>query len=155
MMLTAYPARHLSYAITAVAHITLVLCQQLDNGNLCHLVTLLPFTDERPSIVSPHDDPEISYGYGQWPNQATLAKASFSLLAAAEMAIKHFNERDTSIVPELATLGDCNIQLDVVSGDGDSSWVFDSGYSRSKTISQELPLVSSALSSDKICTFII
>ena len=132
-MLTAYPARHLSYAITAVAHITLVLCQQLDNGNLCHLVTLLPFTDERPSIVSPHDDPEISYGYGQWPNQETLAKASFSLLAAAEMAIKHFNERDTSIVPELATLGDCNIQLDVVSGDGDSSWVFDSGYSRSKT----------------------
>ena len=122
------------------------------NGNSCHLVTLLPFTDERPPIPEAHADPLINYGYGEWPNTTSLAKASFSLLAAAEMARKHFNERDASIVPELARLGNCDIQLE--NGYGNSSWVFDSGYSRSKAVDHVLPLTASPDVSEKICAVI-
>jgi hypothetical protein len=34
-------------------------------------------------------------------------------MAAALLAAKHFNERDASVVPELAQLGDCDVQLDL------------------------------------------
>jgi len=33
------------------------------------------------------------YGYGAWPDKETLEKASFSLMATAEMAISHFVSR--------------------------------------------------------------
>ena len=51
------------------------------------------------------------YGSGLWPDNMTLAKAGFSLMAAAELARHDFNTRHTSIVPELGNLGHCNITM--------------------------------------------
>jgi hypothetical protein len=146
-MILLYPA------LILLASASSTLAQALD-GNFCHLVTLLPFTDERPPIPEPHADQAINYGYGQWPDAATLAKASFSLLAAAEMARNHFNERDGSIVPELAgeAMASCDIQLEM--GYGNSSWVFDSAYRRGKAVDQLLALTASPETSEKICAVI-
>ena len=67
-----------------------------NNGKSCRLATFIPFTDIRPAL--PHvtdaekdDDKEQNYyGYGVWPSAKVLGKASFSLLAAAELARRHF-----------------------------------------------------------------
>lgn len=130
----------------------------------CHLITLLPFTDVRPGIPPPHDDPSIDYGYGQWPDEETLGRASFSLLAAAEMARVHFNDRDASVVPELVDFEDCAVRLEFgynnsSSGndedDSSSSWVFDSAYNRGKAVDQLLPLFASPSStSHPVCAVI-
>ena len=70
----------------------------------------------------------------------------------------HFNERDSSVVPELAYLGECNVRL-AVGRDGDESgastpWVFDSGYNRLQAVNHLLPLAGSESTSDKICAVI-
>lgn len=45
----------------------------------------------RPPPPAAIQDPGIEYyGYGIWPNEESLEKASFSLMATAEMAVKHF-----------------------------------------------------------------
>lgn len=64
------------------------------------------------------------YGHGQWSSPQALGKAAFSLLATAQMAQDHFNQRISSIVPELENYRECNVTL----SDG---WYLDSAYSRS------------------------
>ena len=45
----------------------------------------------RESIAEAHADEGVEYyGYGEYPDAETLAKASFSLLATAEIARRHF-----------------------------------------------------------------
>ena len=43
-------------------------------------------------------------------NQSNIG---FSQMAAALMAAEHFNSRDSSVVPELAELGDCQIAIEI------------------------------------------
>jgi hypothetical protein len=82
------------------------------------------------------------YGYGSWPDAATLGKASFSLMAAAELARKHFNERDATIVPELAQLGDCDILLETKKSPGGETLYRDSAYSRSTVVKKLLDMTN-------------
>ena len=63
--------------------------QLQNNGTACRLLTYIPFTDLRVGPNGQHAN-EPQYGYGNWPNEAALANASISLLAAAEMARQHF-----------------------------------------------------------------
>jgi hypothetical protein len=49
--------------------------------------------NRREGIPKAHNNPDVDYfqyGYGSWPNPETLSKASFSLMAVAEMARRHF-----------------------------------------------------------------
>jgi hypothetical protein len=85
------------------------------------------------------------YGYGSWPDAATLGKASFSLMAAAELARKHFNERDATIVPELAQLGDCSILLETEKSPGGETLYIDSAYSRSTSVEKLLDMTINAI----------
>ena len=68
--------------------------QKLQNsGTHCRLLTFIPFTDEREGMTFPHNvsDPDyLRYGFGSWPNEETLGKAAYSLMASAEMARRHF-----------------------------------------------------------------
>lgn len=50
------------------------------------------------------------------------ANTGFVFMAAALMAMEHFNQRNASVVPELADLGDCSFQFDI-----NASRMFDSG----------------------------
>jgi hypothetical protein len=84
------------------------------------------------------------YGYGSWPDAATLGKASFSLMAAAELARKHFNERDAAIVPELAQLGGCSILLETEKSPGGETLYRDSAYSRSTVVAKLLNMTIEA-----------
>ena len=47
-----------------------------------------PRRDGPPEAIQ--DEGVEYYGYGVWPNQESLEKASFSLMATAEMAVAHF-----------------------------------------------------------------
>ncbi|CAB9521351.1 Gamma-aminobutyric acid (GABA) B receptor [Seminavis robusta] len=51
-------------------------------------------------------------GHGRWPPTA-FQQLSFSWAASAQMAMDHFNARDTSVIPELQTLapsnGECSV----------------------------------------------
>lgn len=100
----------------------LVAAQKLQQNQTCRITTFIPFTDQREG--PPIDGIESIYGYGQWPDAVTQAKASFSLMAAAEMARIHFNERNAVIVPELGDLRGCPIQIP------EESWYLDSAYDR-------------------------
>jgi hypothetical protein len=100
----------------------------------------------RESIPEAHADPGVDYyGYGSWPDAETLGKASFSLMAAAELARKHFNERDSTIVPELAQLGGCDIRLETQSIPGNESLYIDSAHSRSTAVEKLLSTIIEAI----------
>jgi hypothetical protein len=117
------------------------------NSNF-HLCTALKSTGayRRESIPEAHADPGVDYyGYGSWPDAATLGKASFSLMAAAELARKHFNERDATIVPELAQLGDCGILLETEKSPGGETLYIDSAYSRSTSVEKLLDMTIEAI----------
>jgi hypothetical protein len=120
--------------------------QKLQEGNTCQLAAFIPFTDERNGPPEDHIDPnEVFYGYGSWPNAESLAKASFSLMAAAEMARRHFNERNPIIVPELSDYQHCAITMP-------DTIYLDSGYNRGRAV-DELLKVSNPLQND-ICAVI-
>jgi hypothetical protein len=103
-------------------------------------------TCRRESIPEAHADPGVDYyGYGSWPDAASLGKASFSLMAAAELARKHFNERDATIVPELAQLGDCSILLETEESPGGETLYIDSAYSRSLSVEKLLDMTIKAI----------
>jgi hypothetical protein len=89
------------------------------------------------------------YGYGSWPDAASLENASFSLMAAAELARKHFNERDATIVPELAQLSDCNILLETEKSPGGETMYVDSAYSRSTVVEKLLDMTIQAIEGGK------
>lgn len=128
-------------SVTVVTLMTLWIettALKLQENNECRLVTFIDFTDTREGAPDEHQDPEFNFGYGDWPDAPTLGKASFSMLAAAELARKHFNARDTAIVPELANFTDCPIMFADPS-DG-SSWYFDSAFSRSASVDHLLQL---------------
>jgi hypothetical protein len=107
--------------------------QVLQIGNTCKTLTFIPFSDARdpPPKDESTTEPMI-YGYGTWPDPQTQAKASFSLMAAAELARHHFNLRDTTIVPELGQLGQCNITMPDPSEN--EVLYIDSGYDKLSTI---------------------
>ena len=65
-----------------------------NNGTECRLLTYIPFSDLRVGPPDPHANPG-QYGFGNWPDEASLAEASISLLAAAEMARQHFVSQST------------------------------------------------------------
>ena len=120
-----------SLAVLAVFLLREISAQFMQSGDTCRILALIPFTDlrrapvpEEPQQDAPggpqqasnakkgNDRNKSSYGYGEWPDAETLAKASFSMMAAAEMARRHFNARDTSVVPELRELhATCNITM--------------------------------------------
>ena len=75
-----------------------VEAQLLREDDSCRLVTFLPFTDMREGPDPPHAN-EGQYGYGNWPSQAHLSNYSTALLAAAEMARRHFVSDTRNIVP--------------------------------------------------------
>jgi hypothetical protein len=103
-------------------------------------------TCRRESIPEAHADPGVDYyGYGSWPDAATLGKASFSLIAAAELARKHFNERDATIVTELAQMGDCGILLETEKSPGGETLYRDSAYSRSTAVEKLLNMTIEAI----------
>lgn len=109
-------------------------------------LTFSPCFHRRESIPEAHAEPGVEYyGYGSWPNAETLAKASFSLMASAELALTHFNARDTSIVPELGELGSCDIQLETEKTPGGESYYLDSAYSRSATVKSFLDMTYAAI----------
>lgn len=119
--------QHLIVCLTSLA---VCSAQKLQGENVCTIATFLPFQDLRQGAPDAHADDDKKYGYGTWPNSESLVKASFSLMAAFEMARVHFNERNSVLVPELDQLNDCDIQLaDPLTPDG-GSWILDSGYNR-------------------------
>mmetsp|Transcript_21954 Transcript_21954/g.31819 ORF Transcript_21954/g.31819 Transcript_21954/m.31819 type:complete len:518 (-) Transcript_21954:2783-4336(-) len=69
----------------------------------CQLVVMLPFTDTRkgpPQNIAKNG--VTHHGRGVWPDAETLSKNSYALMASAQLAANHFNEKDSSVVPELA-----------------------------------------------------
>jgi hypothetical protein len=54
----------------------------------------------------PKDEKELKFD--PW-RPDVLSWTSFSYLAAAQLAMEHFNARDPSVVPELANLGECDV----------------------------------------------
>ena len=108
--------------------------QVLQPGTTCKILTFIPFTDRRAPPPGDPSRPESVpvYGYGTWSDPMTQAKAAFSMMAAAELARHHFNERDTTIVPELGKLGQCNISMP----DPEEYEVkyIDSGYDKISTV---------------------
>jgi len=127
----------LLFLLSAVAVMT--GAQILTNDMGCQLVALLPFSDRRDAPPEGIRDEGVEYyGYGIWPDEATLEKASFSLMAAAEMAVTHFNNRDPTIVPELANLGTCNITFPPL-------LYRDSGYDRPTAVDALLTISQQAV----------
>ena len=132
--------------------------QVLQAGDTCRVLSLIPFADWRcpPDPVNVlgygpcRPPPKDIYGYGTWSNAETLAKASFSLMAAAEMARRHFNARDTSVVPELHEIVGCNITMP----DPESNNVLyvNSAYNRNVALS-EVHRVHASESGD-VCSFV-
>ena len=61
------------------------------NLRLCHLTSMLPSTSDSRGTLQPD--------YGLYTEGAGL------------LALLHFNERDTAIVPDLNRLENCNVQL--------------------------------------------
>src|SRR3569623_2639617 len=62
----------------------------------------------------------------------------FLHMAAALLAMEHFNQRNTSVVPQLQDFVDCNFQIDL-----NNSKVFDSGtvtHIASRSLFQEGPV---------------
>ncbi|CAB9498952.1 Gamma-aminobutyric acid (GABA) B receptor [Seminavis robusta] len=109
----------------------------------CQLVALLPFSDEREGPPKAIQDEGVEYyGYGIWPDKETLEKASFTLMLTAELAVKHFNERDASIVPEIADIDYCNITFP-------SILYRDSGYSRPMAVDALLDITRQAASNNQ------
>lgn len=83
---TSTAAAVLLVLATLAALTPLLSAQNLQQQNQqCRLVTYIPFNDLRRSP----NNPDV-YGYGNWPDEATLSQDSISLLAAAEMARRHF-----------------------------------------------------------------
>ena len=111
---------------------TLTQAQILHDDNTCKVVTFLPFTDTRSGPRDLNEE-TVTYGYGTWPDAQALAKASYSLLATAQMAKQHFNARDTSIVPEL---GDASLQYDQCNITLDDHIFLNSGYDRAYSVSK-------------------
>jgi Receptor family ligand binding region len=109
-----------------------IQAQILKDGNICKIVSFLPFTDTRNDPTATHGA-EATYGDGTWPNAQGLARASYSLLATAQIAKQHFNTRDTSIVPEL---GDASLQYDHCNVTLDDHTFLDSGYDRAYSVSE-------------------
>lgn len=108
--------------------------QVLQPGTTCKILTFIPFTDRRAPPPRDPSKPESAfvYGYGTWSDPMTQAKAAFSMMAAAELARHHFNARDTTIVPELGKLGQCNITMP----DSEEYEVkyIDTGYDKRSTV---------------------
>lgn len=82
---------------------------KLYENDYCPLMTLLPFADQIDVNL---------YFRGNATESALISrqasgKASYSFLAAAQMAIEHFNARDTVVVTELASLQSCPVQVPV------------------------------------------
>jgi Receptor family ligand binding region len=99
-------------AVLVGTYFKLSEAQVLQPGNACKVMTFIPFSDLNSLPLSNATNGTTNFcGYGYWPDNTTLAKAAFSLMAAAELARHHFNTRNTSIVPELGELGHCNITM--------------------------------------------
>lgn len=81
-----------------------------ENGS-CSLFTFVPFT-----FAGNVSTPSMS---GKATN---LTNQGFSHMAAALLAMDHFNNRNTSVVPELANFTDCNVRFDM-----NQSLFFDTG----------------------------
>mmetsp|Transcript_37639 Transcript_37639/g.78097 ORF Transcript_37639/g.78097 Transcript_37639/m.78097 type:complete len:866 (-) Transcript_37639:1504-4101(-) len=81
----------------------------------CPLFVFAPFTEDGKQIEGFLPYSNISLG--------------FSHMAAALLATQHFNARDTNIIPELAELEGCNVQLEITK-------VFDTGYTSHQSARQ-------------------
>jgi Receptor family ligand binding region len=104
------------------------------SGNNCKVATFIPFTDTRDGPFLQHANPGWEYyGYGTWPSPRELAKASYSLMATAQMAADHFNARNPSIVPEL---GDFDLQYSQCNITMPDHIYLNSGYDRGYAVSQ-------------------
>lgn len=55
----------------------------------CRLASFIPFSDQREGPDEPHANPN-QYGYGNWLDAEHLQANAINLLAAAELARKHF-----------------------------------------------------------------
>lgn len=91
----------------------------LGHDGSCPILTLLPFTNQEvprdpPQVVSQRDGPDahgaIEEPLKRWPN-SFLHHFAYSHMAAAELAIRHFNARNPVVVPELARLDDCSVLI--------------------------------------------
>jgi len=81
-------------------------------NNTCLLAGFVPFT--YAGVVGTETE---DYGLDR-----LTSNMGFSHMAAAVLAMDQFNNRDTTVVGELAFLGDCNIVFDM-----DNSYFFDTG----------------------------
>jgi hypothetical protein len=55
-------------------------------------------------------DGTVQEAYSSW-DETLILKYGFDLMAAAQLAVGHFNSRDASVVPALASLEDCNVKI--------------------------------------------
>jgi len=146
-MMVVFVLRSLS-ALLLLLLLCGVLAQNLQENDTCRIVTFIPFTDLREGPDEEVADEGVEYyGYGSWPDPETLAKASYSLLAAAELARIHFNDRNPVLVPELADLvGSCSITIpsplatNGFNNERSGSVYLDSAYSRSVAVRSILGL---------------
>jgi Receptor family ligand binding region len=101
-----------TFGVLLGTYLKITNAQVLQPGNTCKVMTFIPFSDlnKTPQLNGTNRNSNY-FGYGTWPDNESLAKAAFSLMAAAELARHHFNARDTSIVPELGEMGNCNITM--------------------------------------------
>jgi Receptor family ligand binding region len=74
----------------------------IEDDGRCSLVTFVPFTKPQAN------------GSAEYVGRNTTSNLGFSHMAAAVMAMDHFNERDSSVVPELAqdVYTNCNVTFD-------------------------------------------
>ncbi|CAB9518514.1 Gamma-aminobutyric acid (GABA) B receptor [Seminavis robusta] len=89
----------------------------IEADGACSVLTMVPFTDQTrtqrlPPPNSNNNNNETSSNsvpsYPRWP-PTLLANYAYSYMAAAQLAMDHFNARDTTVVPELSQLQDCAV----------------------------------------------
>ncbi|GKY95839.1 hypothetical protein MPSEU_000544500 [Mayamaea pseudoterrestris] len=84
---------------------------EINESGLCALYTFVPFTNNGTSATSfLHRGGDASSNFG------------FDHMAAALLAMQHFNDRNSTVVPELANYSDCSVYFDL-----NNSKFFDSG----------------------------
>lgn len=104
------------YLILAIAWVPCLVIGWIPPNGVCDLNIMLPFTI-RPDVddISVSAESCMTSGCGAISTGFLTRSRIFSLgynhLASAVMAMKHFNERDGRITPEVEELGDCNIQF--------------------------------------------
>ena len=87
-----------------------------DDDGACAVVTFLPFTYESAVVTFlpfTYEGRTGSSSTTSISGESARTNPGFSQMAAAVLAVDHFNARDTSVVPELSEISNCRISFDV------------------------------------------